>query len=134
MQGVAEFVKERLDILMAEQGGLVRAPRRKITKQRDGRALIFSVRQELAADDVELGEVIELSFAWEHIEVKHPKRFARGRIAHEIKLQIVDPFVRRRDLLKLQSKNVLIDGEHAIEHFLEWEKDAQRFLIDGEFL
>ena len=96
--------------------------------------MIFSIGQEFAADDIELGEVIEFSFARKHVEIKHAERLARGGIGDEIKLEIVDPLVGRSDWFKLQSENVLIDGEHAIEHFLEREKDAQRFFIDGEFL
>ena len=85
-------------------------------------------------DDFELREVIEFSFARKHIEIKHPERLARGGIGHHVKLEIVDPFVRRGDLLELQAEDALINGEHAIEHFLEREKCAQRFLIDGVFL
>ena len=78
--------------------------------------------------------MIEFSFAREHIEIKHAERLAGGGVGHEIKLEIVDPFVRRGDLLEFQPEDVLINVEHPVEHFLEREKDAQRFLIDGEFL
>ena len=78
--------------------------------------------------------MIEFSFAWKHIEVKHPERLAGGGIGHHIKLEIVDPFVRRCDLLKLQTENVLINVEHSVEHVLEREICPQRFLIDSIFL
>ena len=78
--------------------------------------------------------MIEFSFARKHVEVKHAERLAGGGIGHEIKLEIVDPFVRHGDLFKLQAEDALINGEHSIEHLLEREVITQRFLIDGVFL
>ena len=74
--------------------------------------------------------MIEFSFAREHIEVKHPERFATGGIRHQIKLEIIDPFVGGGDLFKFQTKDVLVNAEHPIEHFLEREIRPQSFLID----
>ena len=51
---------------------------RKIAEQCNSGPLIFSVRQKLAADDVELSEVIEFSFAREDVEIRYPERLARG--------------------------------------------------------
>ena len=63
-----------------------------------------------------------------------PERLARARVAHHVKLEIVDPFVGRGDFLELQAEDALVNGEHAIEHFLEREEVAQRFRVDGVFL
>src|SRR6184192_3328835 len=78
MQAVAEFVEQRFYILVCEQRRFVRSWRREIAKQRDGGPLVFAIGQEFAADNVELREVIEFSFAREHVEVKHAERFATG--------------------------------------------------------
>src|ERR1044071_1412948 len=127
MQSVTKFVEQSFNLLVGHQRGLVRCRRRKITKQSDSRSLVFSIRQQFAADYFELGEVIEFSFARKHIEIKHPKRFARGSIGHHIKLEIVDPFVRRGNLFELQTEDALINIEHPIEYPLEREKCAQCF-------
>ena len=134
MQSVTEFVEQSLDLLVRHQRGLVSRRRRKVAKQGDSWPLVFSIRQQFAADDFELCEVIEFSFARKHIEIKHPERFARGGIGHHVKLEIFDPFVRCGDLLEFQTKDALINIEHAVEHFLEREKYAQRFLINGVLL
>src|SRR6266498_5855485 len=63
MQAVAEFVEQRFYILVCEQRRFVRSWRREIAKQRDGGPLVFAIGQEFAADNVELREVIEFSFA-----------------------------------------------------------------------
>src|SRR4026209_3003249 len=125
MQSVTKFVEQSFNLLVGHQRRLVRGRRRKVTNQSDSWSLVFSIRQLFAADDFELGEVIEFSFARKHIEIKHSKRFARGRIGHHIKLEIVDPFVRHGDLLELQTEDPLINIEHAIEYPLEREKCAQ---------
>ena len=78
--------------------------------------------------------MIEFSFARKHIEIKHAERLTRDGIGHQIKVQIIDPLVRRSDLFKFQAENALINVEHAVEHFLERKIRAQRFLIDGVFL
>ena len=96
--------------------------------------MIFSVGQQFAAENLELSEVVEFSFARKHIEIKHAEWLTSGGIGHEIKLEVADPFVRRGDLFKLQTENALVDVEHAIEHLLEWEISAQGFRIDGVFL
>ena len=66
----------------------------KLQSKRDGRPLIFSIWQELAADDFKLREVIEFSFARKHIEIEHAERLARRGIGHGVELEIVDPFLR----------------------------------------
>ena len=134
MKRVTEFVEQSFDFLVCHQRRLVRCRRGKIAKQGDSWPLVFSVRQQFATDDFELGEVIEFSFARKHIEIKHPERLAGGGIGHHVELEIVDPFVRRSDFLKLKTKDALINIEHAVEHLLEREICAQRFLIDGVFL
>src|SRR5437762_4680488 len=116
MKRVTEFVEQSFDFLVCHQRRLVRCRRRKIAKQGDSWPLVFSVRQQFASDDFELGEVIEFSFARKHIEIKHPERLAGGGIGHHVELEIVDPFVRRSDLLKRQTKDALIYIEHAVEH------------------
>ncbi len=78
--------------------------------------------------------MIEFSFAREHIEIKHAERFARGRIGDQIKLEIVNPLVGCGDLFEFQTENVLVNVEHPVEHFLEREIGAERFLIDSVFL
>src|SRR5439155_11384414 len=98
---------------------------RKIAKQSDSWSLIFSVRQQFAADDVELRKVIEFPFARKHIEIEHPERLARSGISDEIKLEIVNPFVRRGDLFEFQAENALVNVEHTVEHLLEREIQAQ---------
>src|SRR5438067_13603603 len=89
MKRVTEFVEQSFDFLVRQQRRLVRCRRRKIAKQRDSWPLVFSIRQQFAADNLKLGKVIEFSFARKHIEIKHSERFARGRIGHHIKLEIV---------------------------------------------
>src|SRR5207248_7117784 len=71
VQGVAEFVEKRFHIGVRHERRLVRARRRKITKQRRDWPLIFSVSEQLAADDRKLGEVIEFSFTRKHVEIEH---------------------------------------------------------------
>src|ERR1041384_4587356 len=100
MQAVTEFVEQRFYVLMREQGRFVGGRRREVAKQSDGRPLVFSIRHQFAADDVELCEVIEFSFAREHVEVKHAQRLATGGVGYQIKLEIIDPFVRRGDFFK----------------------------------
>ena len=78
MQRVSKFMEKRFDVLMRHQRWSVAICRREIAKQRHGRPLVLSVRKELAADDVELREVVEFSLAREHVEIKHPQRLARG--------------------------------------------------------
>ena len=130
VQDVAEFVEQRFHVGMGHERRLVCARRRKIAKQRRNRTLILAVRQLFATDDRKLGEVIKFSFAREHIEIKHAERFAGGGVGYHVKLEIVDPLVRRFDFLKLQTKNALVDIEHSFEHFLEREKGAERFGVD----
>src|SRR5438046_8723358 len=95
MQRVTEFVEQSLDLLVCHQRWLVRCRRRKVAKQADRWSLVFSVRQQFAADDFELGEVIEFSFAWQHIEMKHRARLAGGGIGPQAELATVAPLVRR---------------------------------------
>src|SRR5215510_10631922 len=121
MQSVTEFVKQSFNFLVGHQRRLVRCRRRKVAKQGDCWSLVFSIRQQLAADDFELSKVIEFSFARKHIEIKHSERLARGGIGYHVKLEIVDPFVRRGDPFKLQTKDALINVEHSVEHLLERE-------------
>src|SRR5262249_30469806 len=130
MQSVTEFVKQSFNFLVGHQRRLVRCRRRKVAKQGDWWSLVFSIRQRLAADDFELSKVIEFSFARKHIEIKQPERFTRRGIGYHVKLEIVDPFVRRGDPFKLQTENALINVEHAVEHFLKREVCAQSFLVD----
>ena len=134
MKCVAKFVKQRFDVGMRHERRFVRARRRKVAEQRGNGALIFSVRQKFAADDWEFGEVVELSFARKHVEIKHAKRFAGGGVGHHVELEIVDPFVGRVNFLKLQTEDALINVEHSFEYFLEREKVAKRFGIDIVFL
>src|SRR5258708_13820012 len=122
VQSVTEFVEQSLDLLVRHQRRLVSCRRRKVAKQGDSWSLVFSIRQQFAADDFELCEVIEFSFARKHIEIKHPERFARGGIGHHVKLEIFGPFVRCGDLLEFQTNNALLNIEHAVEHFLYREK------------
>src|SRR5437764_829445 len=82
----------------------------------------------------ELGEVIKLSVAWEHVEVKQTQGFAGRGIAHRPELEIVDPFIGRGDLFEFQPENPLINGKHSINYFLEREKIPERFGIDRKFL
>src|SRR5436190_19268656 len=123
-------MKKCFNVAVRHQGGLVRARRWEIAEQGDGWSLIFSVRQQFAAQNLELCEVVEFSFARKHIEIKHSEGLTGGGIGHQIKLEVVDPFVRRGDLFKFQTKNALVDVEHAVEHLLEREISAQRFRID----
>src|SRR5437660_9901850 len=102
-------MEQRFHIGMRHKRRFVPAWRWKVTQQSGDRSLIFAVWQKFAADNRKFGEVIELSFAREHIEVKHTERFAGGGIRHHIKLEIVDPFVRRGDFLKLQPEDALVD-------------------------
>src|SRR5215469_10722768 len=125
MQRMTEFVKESFDLLVRQQRRLIRCRRRKVAKQSNSWALVFSVVQQFAADNFELSEVIEFSFTRKHIEIKHPERFDGGGIGHHIKLEVVNPFVGRNDLFKLQAKDALINVEHAVEHLLEREIHAQ---------
>src|SRR6266446_8356945 len=97
---------------------------REIAKQRRDGALIFSVSELFAADNSEFGEVIEFSVARKHVEIEHAERLAGGGVGHHVKLEIVDPLVRRDDFFKLQTENALVNVEHAFEHFLEREKIA----------
>ncbi len=101
MQGVTKFVEQRFHVAVCQQRRLVCRRGRKIAKQCDSRPLVFTVRQQFPADDVELGEVVELAFPRKHIEIKHSKRLARGGIGHDIKLEIIDPLVGRTDFFKL---------------------------------
>src|SRR6266542_2287872 len=111
MQGVTEFVEQSIDLLVRQQRQLISCRRRKIAKQGDGWSLVFSIRQQFAAHNFELGEVIEFSFTREHIQIKHPKRFASGGIGDHVKLEVVDPFVRHGNFFELQTKDVLIKVE-----------------------
>src|SRR5436190_24382716 len=92
------------------------------TQESGYRPLILGVRQKLAADYRKFGEVIEFSFARKHVEIKHAKRLAGRGVRYHVKLQVVDPFVRRGDFLELQTENALVNVEHAFQHFLEREK------------
>src|SRR5437764_3531909 len=133
MQTVAEFMKQCLHVLVCHQRRLVRTRWREIEKQRYYRPLVFSVWQQFATYDLELSEVIEFPFTREHIELEKPKRFTRRGIAHYIKLHVIDPFERHRDVFKFQPENALVNVEHPVEHLLEWEIGAQRFFIDSVF-
>src|SRR5947207_15094680 len=105
MQSMTKLVEQGFYVLMCQQGGLVGGRRRKIEKQSDCRWLVFSIRQHFSADDVELCEVIEFSFAWKHIELEHAKALARGGSGNDIKLTVIDPFVGRDDHIELQTEN-----------------------------
>src|SRR5207244_13563560 len=100
MQAVAEFVEQRFYILVCEQRRFVRSWRREIAKQRDGGPLVFAIGQEFAADNVELREVVEFSFAREHVEVKHAERLATGGIGDQINVAVSDQYVGREHVAK----------------------------------
>src|SRR4029077_19888578 len=100
-----EFVEKSLYILVTQKGRLVLAGRREVTDERARRTLVFSVGQQLTRNDPELGEVIELSIAREHVEVEHAERLSAGRVGHHVELKIVDPFFRRDDLGKFQTED-----------------------------
>src|SRR6266511_3231669 len=121
MQGVTEFVEQSFDLLVRQERRLIGCRRRKVAKQGDGWSLVFFIRQQFATDDFELGEVIEFSFTREHIQIKHPKRFASRGIGDHVKLEVVDPCVRHGNFFELQTKDVLINVEHAVQDLLERE-------------
>jgi len=81
-----------------------------------------------------LGKVIVFSFAWEHVQIEEAKWLAGLGIGDGIELQIVHPLIGSLDLLKFQTKNLLVDGKHAVQHILIWEIDLEGFFIDGVFL
>ena len=65
--------------------------------------------------------MIVLSLPRKHVEIEHPERLARSRVGNGVELEIVDPFLRNGDFLKLQAKDALVDVEHPFERFLERE-------------
>ena len=134
VERVTEFVEERFHVGVCHERRFLRARWRKIAQERGYRPLIFAVWQKFTADDWKFGEVVKFSVARKHIEIKHAKRLAGGGIRHHVKLQVVDPFVRRGDFLELQTENALVNVEHAFQHFLEREKRPERFGIDVIFL
>src|SRR5579884_4395037 len=88
MQSVTEFVEQGFHFLMRQQRRLVGRRWREIAEQRHGGTLIFSVWQEFAPDNFELGEVIELPLAREHVQIKQSQRFAAGGIGDDVELQV----------------------------------------------
>src|SRR6476659_7218882 len=122
MQDVTKVVEQGFDFGVAEERRFVRGRRRKVAKQGHRRSLIFSIRQKLAADNFEFGEVIILSVARKHVEIEQAQWFPTGGVADRPELKIVNPFIWDRDFLELQAKNSLVDGKHSIEHLLEREK------------
>ena len=97
-------------------------------------ALIFSIGQQFAFDDAELREVIVFAFARKHVEIEQAERLAGFRVGDGVELQIADPFVRRFDALEFQAEDALVNREHAVEHALVGEINAQLLGIDGVFL
>src|SRR5262249_33106158 len=53
------------------------------------------------------------------------------RIGDRIELQVTDPFIRRLNALELESKDALVNQEHAIEHALVGKIHAKLVGIDG---
>ena len=109
MHRVAELVEDGLHVAVRQQRRLVLGGRREVADERDGRALVFAVGQQLAFDDAELGEVIVFAFAREHVEVEQAERLAGLGVGHGVELQVADPFVRRLDALELQAEDALVD-------------------------
>ena len=106
----------------------------KLQIERDGRALVFAAGQQLAFDEPEVGEVVVFALAREHVEVEQAQRLAGLGVGDGVELQVANPFVGRLDPLELQAEDGLVDAEHAVQHALVGEIDAQLLGIHGVFL
>ena len=70
-------------------------------------------------------EVIVFALARKHVEIEQAERLAGLRVGHGVKLQVADPFVRRFDALEFQAEDALVNREHAVQHALIREINAQ---------
>src|SRR5206468_4335079 len=115
---VAEFMKQRLDILMRKQRRLVFRRRWKVADQGDRRALVLSPQQQFASNEIELGKVVVLALSREHVQIKQAERLIGFGVRDGIELEIAYPFVRGLDAFKFQPEYALVNAEHSFQHAL----------------